>query len=71
MEYHSFLNKADPIIENETHPWQQFREEIKTDTKYYKPDTDGMFKARHISLFRQKKHEVKAKIVKKRNVKNT
>lgn len=62
MEYNNFLNKADPIKEDEVHPWQQFRQTTNTNVRHYKADTDGRFKPRHTSLFRQKK--IKFEVIK-------
>lgn len=44
MELNNFQNKADPIGENEVHPWQQFRQTTETDVRHYKRDLDGKFK---------------------------
>lgn len=52
MRCSEFL-KANPINEDEIHPWQQFREPTNTDVKHFK-DTEARFKPRHTSLYKQK-----------------
>ncbi|XP_018322813.1 pentatricopeptide repeat-containing protein 1, mitochondrial [Agrilus planipennis] len=55
MRYKSWLKEVTFDSEDEIHPWQQFREEVKTDVNHYRDrDVKTRFKPRHLSLFKQK-----------------
>ncbi|KRT81318.1 hypothetical protein AMK59_6297, partial [Oryctes borbonicus] len=59
LRYTTWKQEVDPINEDEIHPWQQFRQETKTDVKHYKDKSNASrFKARHTSLYRRKKNQV-------------
>ncbi|XP_022912620.2 pentatricopeptide repeat-containing protein 1, mitochondrial [Onthophagus taurus] len=48
--------QVDPILEDEEHPWQQFRQNSETNVKHVKDkEKSSRFKPRHLSLYRQKK----------------
>ncbi|XP_017773300.1 PREDICTED: pentatricopeptide repeat-containing protein 1, mitochondrial [Nicrophorus vespilloides] len=55
MKYNKFKDEVE--LEEEEHPWTQYRQKTDTDVKFYN-DKTARFKARHTSLYRQKKTPV-------------
>lgn len=53
MRYKTWQNEVQPDINEETHPWQQFRQPVDTNIKNYK-DPATHFKPRIKSRFKVK-----------------